>query len=118
MCPENKKPFRVTIAQFEGIDYTPSLPLAAGVLVATAKIIDTLREQIFFDIVVPRISIKEVLKELRHCDIVGFSLSLELCLLHGCSESTQRKVSTYYHHLGRILASQEKKGGSALSTES
>ena len=70
--PENK--LNITIAQFEGIDNTPSLPLAAGVLIATAKQNPELSKRLAFDIVVPRVPIEHVVEELKKSTLIGFSL--------------------------------------------
>ena len=66
--------YRITIAQFEGIDNTPALPLAAGLLVATAKQNPLLAKHVLFDIIVPRAPISETVSLLSNSQMVGFSL--------------------------------------------
>ncbi|MEC7987919.1 MAG: radical SAM protein [Myxococcota bacterium] len=74
MTDANHNTLRVTVAQFEGIENTPALPLAAGVIVATAKKNPLIASRVRFDIVVPRRPLKEVVEHLKSSDLLGFSL--------------------------------------------
>ena len=65
---------KVCIAQFEGIDNTPALPLAAGLLIASARRNEFLRHSCSFDIHVPRLPIAESVQQLQSSDLVGFSV--------------------------------------------
>ena len=64
---------RVVVAQFEGIDATPVLPLAAGCLVAAARA-DPALAAAGFSIVLQRRPIAQAVQELGRPDILGLSL--------------------------------------------
>lgn len=65
---------KVVVTQFEGIDNTPALPLAAGILVATAKLDSDLAREAAFSIVVRREPIEQVVAGFGQPDVIGFSL--------------------------------------------
>ena len=69
-----KENMKITIAQFEGIDNTPALPLAAGLIVATAKSHTAIKKKVSFDIIVPRTPISAAVAELVKSQLIGFSL--------------------------------------------
>lgn len=64
---------RVVVSQFEGIDATPVLPLAAGVLVATARA-DRELAGLDLDIALVRQPIAAAVAAYRGADVLGFSL--------------------------------------------
>ncbi len=64
---------RVVICQFDGIDHTPALPLAAGVLVASARQSPRLEAAATFDIEVARRPLAEVAARLTGADVIGLS---------------------------------------------
>lgn len=64
---------QVALAQFEGIDHTPALPLAVGLLVATAKR-DPRLAGVRYDLHVPRRPIDEVVARVGKPDVLGLSL--------------------------------------------
>jgi radical SAM superfamily enzyme YgiQ (UPF0313 family) len=65
---------KICIAQFEGIDNTPALPLAAGLLIAAARRDDLIRSNVTFEIIVPRLPLKNISNEFNNCNLAGFSL--------------------------------------------
>jgi hypothetical protein len=65
---------RVVVSQFEGIDATPVLPLAAGCLVATARADAELAGAARFEIALERQAIANVVGAYRGAGILGFSL--------------------------------------------
>ena len=65
---------KVVLSQFEGIDNTPALPLAAGILIASAKLDPDLAREAAFSIVVRRAAIAEVVARYDSPDVLGFSL--------------------------------------------
>lgn len=65
---------QVVLSQFEGIENTPALPLAAGVLVASAKLDPDLARAASFSIVVRRGPLAEVVAGYGQPDVLGFSL--------------------------------------------
>ena len=64
----------VYIAQFEGIENTPALPLAAGLLIASARLHNSIKEQVSFEIIVPRVPLAQLQDEFAECNLAGFSL--------------------------------------------
>lgn len=64
---------RVVVSQFEGIDATPVLPLAAGCLVATARA-DAELAAARFSIALERRAIDQVVAGYDRPDVLGFSL--------------------------------------------
>ena len=64
---------KVVLSQFQGVDCTPGLPLAAGCLVATARA-DPLLGQAEFGIEVDRVEIDRVVRGFDRPDVLGFSL--------------------------------------------
>ena len=64
---------RVVIAQYEGIDATPVLPLAAGCLIAAARV-DPALAAVEFSIVIERRPLAQAVAELGHPTILGLSL--------------------------------------------
>jgi len=64
---------RVVIGQYEGIDATPVLPLAAGCLVAAARV-DPELATVHFSIVLERLPISAAVQELGKVDVLGLSL--------------------------------------------
>jgi radical SAM superfamily enzyme YgiQ (UPF0313 family) len=64
---------RVVVGQYEGIDATPVLPLAAGCLVASARV-DSELAGLAFSIVLERRPIAQAVQELGRPDILGLSL--------------------------------------------
>ena len=64
----------ILIAQFAGIDNSSALPLAAGVLIASARMHQVIQEQMTFDIVVPRTPLPEIPSIFQDCQLAGFSL--------------------------------------------
>ena len=65
---------RVVVSQYEGIDVTPALPLAAGCLVATARADASIAATASFAIVLERQSIARAVEELDAPDVLGVSL--------------------------------------------
>lgn len=65
---------RVVVSQFEGIDTTPVLPLAAGVLVATARADAELGPACDLAIEIVRRPIADAVAAYRDPDVLGFSL--------------------------------------------
>ena len=65
---------RVVICQFDGIDHTPALPLAAGVLVAAARQSPQLAAATTFDIELARRPLADVTRRLTDADVIGLSL--------------------------------------------
>src|SRR6187402_3925153 len=64
---------RVVVSQYEGIDATPVLPLAAGCLVAAARM-DPELAAVEFSIVLERRAIAQAVAELGCPDVLGLSL--------------------------------------------
>jgi hypothetical protein len=64
---------KVAVSQFEGIDNTPALPLAAGCIVASAKT-DSRLSRARFSIHVARQSIGCAVHAYDKPDVIGFSL--------------------------------------------
>lgn len=64
---------RVVVSQYEGIDATPVLPLAAGCLVAAARV-DPELALFDYSIVLVRRAIAEAVAELGRPDVLGLSL--------------------------------------------
>ena len=64
---------RVVVAQYEGIDATPVLPLAAGCLVAAARI-DPELAGVDFSIALERLPIARAVEALARPDVLGLSL--------------------------------------------
>ncbi|HUH04276.1 MAG TPA: radical SAM protein [Kofleriaceae bacterium] len=65
---------RVVVSQFEGIDATPVLPLAAGCLVASARVDPELAPAVQFSIELERRAIARVVAGYERPDVLGFSL--------------------------------------------
>jgi hypothetical protein len=65
---------RVVVSQYEGIDATPALPLAAGCLIAIARRDPALADAIDFDIAVARAPLGEAIRALAAPDVLGVSL--------------------------------------------
>jgi len=65
---------RVVVSQFEGIDATPALPLAAGCLVAAAREDDHIAAHTEFAIAFRRLAVDEVVRDFKAPDVLGFSL--------------------------------------------
>ncbi len=65
---------RVVVGQFEGIDATPVLPLAAGCLVASARMDPELARRAHFDIELARRPIADAVASYHRPDLLGFSL--------------------------------------------
>lgn len=65
---------RVVVSQFEGIDATPVLPLAAGCLVASARLDPELAQAARFSIALERRAIERVVAGYDRPDVLGFSL--------------------------------------------
>ncbi len=65
---------RVVVSQFEGIDTTPVLPLAAGVLVATARADPELGAACRFGIEMVRRPIAEAVAAYAGAEVLGFGL--------------------------------------------
>ena len=64
---------RVVVSQYEGIEPTPVLPVAAGCLVASARM-DAELAGISFSIVLERKAIARAVAELGHPDVLGLSM--------------------------------------------
>lgn len=64
----------VRICQLEGIDNTPALPLAAGMLVASARLEPKLVEGYRFAISINRTRVQDLVESFGECAIIGFSL--------------------------------------------
>ncbi len=65
---------RVVVSQYEGIDATPTLPLAAGCLVATARLDAELARAAQFEIALARQPIAAAVAALDRPDVLGLSL--------------------------------------------
>ncbi len=65
---------RAVICQFDGIDHTPALPLAAGVLVASARKSPRLAGAATFAIEVARQPLDDLTGRLAGADVIGLSL--------------------------------------------
>ena len=64
---------KVVVSQFQGVDNTPGLPLAAGCLVASARL-DPRLSGVRFSIEVDRRRIGSVVREYARPDVIGLSL--------------------------------------------
>ena len=67
-------PMKICIAQFEGIDNTPALPLAAGQLIASARSNVSIKEKIDFDIIVPRVHFADLHSQFNDSALAAFSI--------------------------------------------
>lgn len=65
---------RVVMSQFEGVDATPVLPLAAGCLVATARADAEVGAAAALSIAMVRAPIDDVVRDFRDPDVLGFAL--------------------------------------------
>ena len=64
----------ITICQYEGLESSSVLPLAAGILISMAKEDPLLHSAYEFEIEVERLSIDESIQVIQSSNIVGFSL--------------------------------------------
>jgi hypothetical protein len=64
----------VRLCQLEGIDNTPALPLAVGMLIASAKMEPQLTEHFQFEISIERTRIPDLVESFGECAVLGFSL--------------------------------------------
>lgn len=64
----------VRICQLEGIDNGSALPLAAGMLVASARLNPRIQDAFTFRISIERRAVQPLVKDFGHCEVIGFSL--------------------------------------------